>query len=146
MSQFNPKSTLSIQMTSLCNFMSQLSYHFDVGHGYFVSEEKGARAFQKISFAKAVEMHNAWDMGHERKGLMAWSGWLSRKDGFAQTSVLSGFRVPAYNLQLAFAAKLVEQVKLQYARKADFPIQVQSDMVKFAHPAFAGLFGFNEEE
>lgn len=144
MTEFKKRLTLSLQMTSLCNFMSQLSYGFSP-EGYFVTEQHEARAFQKISFQKAVELHNSWS-GYESKGLMAWSGWLLQKDGMAVVSCLKGFKVPVYNYNLAKAAKLVEQVKLQYNKKADFPIFVQSDMVKFTHPAYIGAFGFDKED
>lgn len=144
MSNFIEKDTLSIQMSSLCDFMGQLSYTFHPA-GYFTSDEYEARAFQKISFAKAVEIYNAWEMGHERTGLMAHYGWLTFDDGYATVSQLRGFRVPVHNLLLAQASKVVEKVKLQYSRKAEFPIQVQSHMVKFTPPAWVALAGFKED-
>lgn len=144
MSQFIEKDTLRIQMTSLCDFMGHLSYVFHPA-GYFISEEHEARAFQKISFAKAVQLHNAWMMGHERVGLMAHYGWLTFDNGYATVSQLRGFKVPVSNLLIAQASKIVKQVKLQYSRKLDFPIQVQSHLVEFTHPAYVALAGFKED-
>lgn len=138
MSQFTPKSTLDLQMTSLCNFMSQLSYHFHPQKGFFISSEPQAIAQGKprFSFATAVQMHN---------GGVSWMGWVATRDGYVVYEP-NGLKLPLYNYKLAAAAKIVDQVKLQFSKKADFPVQVQSDMVRFDDLRYAEFFGFKEEE
>lgn len=138
MSEFTKKSTLDLQMTSLCNFMSQLSYHFNPFKGCFISSEPQAIAQGKprLSFATAVQMHN---------GGVSWMGWVATRDGHVVYEP-SGLKLPLYNYKLASAAKIVTDVKLQFSKKADFPVQVQSDMVRFEDLRYAEFFGFKEEE
>lgn len=101
---FQPLDTTVIQIRSLFNFMYALGYTADVDakSGRFVTDVPYAQGNRYISFATAVKLHNAEP-----------AQWLVTQEGIVfpeAVQLATGFSM--IGVKLAFASKLVAQVKL----------------------------------
>lgn len=138
--EFQMVDTSHIQFDSLVYVMDSLGYRIDrVGAegdkrkptGGFVTENKALQANRNIGLENAVKIHNA-----TRKQ------WVKVKEGWYRID-LPGLDivVSAYALNILFARKLVEKVKLQKARSTPHHIKVTDHMVKPANRAYIPLLG-----
>lgn len=131
---FQVLDTAVVQVRSLMNFMFTLGYTLDAlsSSGRFVTDLKGFQGNRYISTANAVRLHNS--------NLESWSVY-SNED----SSVLAvfpegvGFQVgfAPVAVRLAFASKLVDQVKFSVTRKGG--LVIQDNMVKPLNKAILDL-------
>lgn len=108
---FQPLDTTVIQIRSLFNFMYALGYTADVDSksGRFVTDLPFGQGNRYIGFATAAKLHNLpaaqWNI--DEKGVV-FPSVVQLKTGFSVIGV-----------KLAFASKLVDQVKLCVTKRGD---------------------------
>lgn len=134
MNDFQQIETVKYQAYSLNAFMESLGYkpgQTATGKLQYVTEDSTLKMHRTLSVTTAVRLHN---MGPE--------GWVEFLPGW--------FRVKDFNLEIAlnatklavaYAHRLVLEVKVQKDRKRAGGIAIQSQMVKLAQPYFANLIG-----
>jgi len=108
--------TSRIQLKSLMNFMKALGYEYSAHptEKFFYTNHPNLKEIANISFNTAVKLHNGT--------LRDWSGHKYFKYPFNKFT--------PYQLHVAFASKIVYNVKLQYSKKNRI-ILTQSHVVKF---------------
>lgn len=112
--------TKYLQLTSLRNFMSELSYepvYSVTGITCFESDSPCNKARATISFSTSVKLHNGY--------YLDWHG----KD-FKEPFIFG-----VYKFKRAVAARIVEVVNLQKSRKTGFT-KPTSNLVNFVDPAY----------
>ncbi|QHZ59998.1 hypothetical protein PJKIFABJ_00043 [Pseudomonas phage PE09] len=142
---FQMVDTSSIQLDSLIFVMDSLGYRLDRAGGTlpdgkpdkrkptggFVTDNVALKANRNIGLEKAVKIHNA-----PRKQ------WVKVKEGWYKIDIPGlDIAISAYALNILFARKLVEKVKLQKARSAPHHIKVTDHMIKPISRAYIPLFG-----
>lgn len=108
---FQPLDTTVIQIRSLFNFMYALGYTADVDakSGRFVTDLPFGQGNRYIGFATAAKLHNLQP-----------AEWNINEEGAVFPSVVqlkTGFTI--VGVKLAFASKLVDQVKLCVSNKGE---------------------------
>ncbi|AHJ87295.1 hypothetical protein phiPsa374_037 [Pseudomonas phage phiPsa374] len=137
---FQMLDTGSIQLDSLLYVMDSLGYRLDRAGaegdkrkptGGFVTDNPALKANRNIGLENAVKIHNA-----PRKQ------WVKVKEGWYRIDLPGlDIAISAYALNILFARKLVEKVKLQKARTTPHHIKVTDHMVKPVSRAYIPLFG-----
>ncbi|QNN99911.1 hypothetical protein phiPsa267_039 [Pseudomonas phage phiPsa267] len=137
---FQMLDTSSIQLDSLLYVMDSLGYRLDRAGaegdkrkptGGFVTDNPALKANRNIGLENAVKIHNA-----PRKQ------WVKVKEGWYRIDLPGlDIAISAYALNILFARKLVEKVKLQKARTTPHHIKVTDHMVKPVSRAYIPLFG-----
>lgn len=116
---FQALDTTVVQVRSVLNFMYALGYTLDgtVKTGRFVTEQKFAQANRYIGVHTAIRLHN-----------MKGEDWAAKVDTSGNTmfyptgvNLKNGFN--PIGLRLAFASKLVPQVKFSVTRNGDVVTQ-----------------------
>lgn len=131
---FDPKDTTVIQVRSVLNFMYALGYTLDEDSktGRFITKQKGAQGNRFVGFNTAARLHNStlgeWQVD-EVSGLAYPSG-VTFQTGFTPLGV-----------HLAFASKLVLEVKLGVTRHGQ--VKVQDVMI---HPMNNHVLRLVEQE
>lgn len=138
--QFQMVDTSQVQLDSLMFVMDSLGYRMDrVGApgdkrkatGGFITDNKALKANRNLGLETAVKIHNA-----PRKQ------WVKVKEGWYKIDLPGvDIVITAYALNILFARKLVEKVKLQKARTSPTHIKVTDHMVKPANRAYIPLLG-----
>lgn len=122
--EFQTIDTTVVQVRSVLNFMYALGYTLDgtVKTGRFVTEQKSAQANRYIGVHNAIRLHN-----------MAGEEWIAKSDTAGNVmfhprgvDLKNGFN--PIGLRLAFASKLVPQVKFSVTRNGD--VVTQDHMVR----------------
>lgn len=108
---FQPLDTTVVQIRSLFNFMYALGYTADVDSksGRFVTDLPYGQGNRYIGFATAAKLHN-----------LPANEWNINEEGFVFPSVVqlkTGFSI--IGVKLAFASKLVAQVKMCVSKKGE---------------------------
>lgn len=138
--EFQMVDTAQVQFDSVLFVMDTLGYRIDrAGEqgdkrkptGGFVTDNKALKANRNIGIENAVKIHNA-----TRKQ------WIKVKEGWYKID-LPGLDIviSAYALNILFAKKLVEKVKIQKARTSPSHMKVTDHMVKPANRAYIPLLG-----
>ncbi|QXV71693.1 hypothetical protein psageK4_039c [Pseudomonas phage psageK4] len=137
---FQMLDTSSIQLDSLLYVMDSLGYRLDRAGaegdkrkptGGFVTDNPALKANRNIGLENAVKIHNA-----PRKQ------WVKVKEGWYRIDLPGlDIAISAYALNILFARKLVEKVKLQKARTTPHHIKVTDHMIKPISRAYIPLFG-----
>lgn len=137
---FQMLDTSTIQLDSLLFVMDSLGYRLDragaegdkrKATGGFITDNPALKANRNIGLEKAVKIHNA-----PRKQ------WVKVKEGWYRIDIPGlDIAISAYALNILFARKLVEKVKLQKARSAPHHIKVTDHMIKPISRAYIPLFG-----
>lgn len=143
--QFEMIDTLEIQLNSLSAVMNQIGYRLDrVGAkgdlrkatGGFITDNPSLQANRNIGLNTAVKIHNAErDDWKEHEG---YPGWYTLDIGGVDICLNK------YGLNLVFASKLVEKVKLVKALKSVGHILVQNHMVKPVDKEYIHFLGIPE--
>lgn len=119
--------TSRIQLKSLMNFMKALGYEYSAHptEKFFYTNDPNLKEIANISFNTAVKLHNA------SGGVRDWSGFKYFKYPFNKFT--------PYQLHVAFASKIVYNVKLQFSKKKRI-IVTQSQMVRFKFDEYVKEF------
>lgn len=145
MTDFQAVDTTHIQLDSLIAVMDTVGYQIDRGGQYlpdgrpdkrkptggFITFNKNLKANRNLSLTTAVKIHNS-----PRKN------WVKVADGWYKLD-LNGLDLilSAYALNVLYARKLVETVKIIKDRKTPNHLKVQSHMVKPANRAYTAMLG-----
>jgi len=138
--EFQMVDTSQIQFDSLLFVMDALGYSLDragregdkrKATGGFITDNPALKANRNLGLETAVKIHNA-----PRKQ------WVKVKEGWYRLDLPGvDIVVTAYALNILFARKLVEKVKLQKARTSPSHIKVTDHMVKPVNRAYIPLLG-----
>lgn len=131
--EFKIVNTEAMQLASLRAFMAALGYRPEAPNKrvMFVTDNPNVKHHQKLSLSTAVKLHN---IGAE--------GWEEFAVGYFRPRVAGlDMCLDALTLTRVYSERLVKNVKIQYSKKADLGVQVQSHIVELAQPHYLRVSG-----
>lgn len=112
---YTPSNSSSIQLDSLLNFMNMIHYQPHTQLGRFVNDQGNV-----ITLNTAIRLHNE----------LHWASFKKRSNKYVCPLFNPEIKLERYNVNIALAAKLVQQVKLGIVGDQ---LVVFDHRVKFTH-------------
>lgn len=139
--EFNYSNTKYLQVRSVVEFMDVIGYDYHPYNDTFVFQELynrdlGFKGCQTLSFLTASNLHNdQWTKGNFTNGyLVPEFSFVPKMDGgYYETT----FKIDAYTLNKAKAAKIVEQV---FIHASNHGFKCYKDQVKLCDESYEALF------
>lgn len=136
--EFNYSNTKYLQVRSVVEFMDKLGYDYYPYNDTFMfkNHHQGFKGCNTLSFLTATRLHNdQWTKGNFNNGYLVPNfSFVPKMDGgYYETT----FKIDAYTLNKAKAAKIVEQV---FIHASNHGFKCYKEQVKLCDESYEALF------